>query len=213
MRKIFKKIISVSLFSVITISTLFGCNSGSEEETTPGVNVADMTPEEYYKKLNFKTLKAYEMDLKKRASISVILSKLDDDTQVKKYSDKDIEVLYESVKKQVESAASAYSMSADEYIKAAYGMSAEDFKKEYIETTLKPASKIQMLVYAIFDKEKMTCTEDEKNLKIDDIIKQYSGTSTVTSEQVREAYGDFGIEYSVVEEKVFDFLYEKAVVK
>lgn len=49
MRKIFKKIISVSLFSVITISTLFGCNSGSEEETTPGVNVADMTPEEYYK--------------------------------------------------------------------------------------------------------------------------------------------------------------------
>lgn len=48
MRKNYKKIAALSLSIVLSLSTLFGCNSGNEEETTTGVNVAEMTPEEFY---------------------------------------------------------------------------------------------------------------------------------------------------------------------
>ena len=215
-------LIGVEVGDTVDLNLKFPENYGNEElngaEVVFTVKVNSikkrpLTPEEYYKELNFKTLKAYEMDLKKRAVTSTIISMLDEDTKVNKYSDADLEVLFDGVKKQIESAATSYSMTAEEYIEAAYGMSFDEFKEEYIEATLKPAAKIQMLIYAIFDKEKMTCTEDEKNLKINEIIEQYSTTSQITAEQVKEAYGDYGIEYTVVEEKVFDFLYENAIVK
>ena len=176
-----------------------------------GVVKRAMEIEKFYKDLNYKTVKAYEIDLKKRATVNCILDKIYNDTKVIKYSDKDIEFLYDQEISNMEKQLSAYGygMSAEEYIETYYGMSLKEYKEESL-ASLQASSKQQMVLYYIFDKEKMSFTEDEKNAKINEIVEANEG---VTVETVKQYYGDYYFEYMVISDKVVDFLYENAKIK
>lgn len=164
-----------------------------------------------YKELGHKTVKAYEIDLKKRATVRLIISKLSENAKVTKYSDKDIDFLYDEQISGLEKQLSAYGydMTAEDYIKNYYKMSMDEYKKK-VKESLQSVSKQHMILYYIFDSEKMTCTEDEINAKVNEIVEANEGT---TAQEVKDAYGEYYFEIRVVTEKVSDFLYENAKIK
>ena len=176
-----------------------------------GVKKRAMGIENFYKDLGYKTVKAYEIELEKRATINLMLDKLYKSTKVIKYSDKDIDFLFDQQISSLEKQLSAYGygMTAEEYIENYYGMSFEQYKKEGL-SSLQAASKQQMALYYVFDKEKMSITEDEKNAKLNEIVKANEGA---TAETVKEYYGEYYFEYMVISDKVVDFLYENAKIK
>ncbi len=186
--------------------------NGAEVVFTVTVNSAKrgMEPKEAYKELGFKTLKAYELDLKKRAAAACIIDKLTEDAEIIKYSENDIDLLYSQEYAQIESYYSAYYGMDLESVLTQVGMTEEDFKKNILENSTYPNSKGQMILYYIFDKEGMSVTKDEINAKIKEIVENNEGATTDT---VKEYYGEYYFEYLVVSEKVSNFLYENAKVK
>lgn len=169
-----------------------------------------MELKEAAKKLGFKTLKAYENDLKKRAVVSVIIDKITADAKANKYSDKDVELLYNKEKEQMESYYSAYYGMDFETLLSQYGMTEESYKESSIENSIKPQSKMQMVLYYIFDKEGMSCSADERNAKMNEFVESNEGS---TAADIKEFYGEHYFEYEVVKDKVSKLLYENAKVK
>ena len=100
-------------------------------------------------------------------------------------------------------------MSFDQVL-AQSGMTEDDFKKNMLDNNIYPQSKAQMVVYYIFDKEKMTFTEEEIDAKINDMVNKNEGA---TVEKIEEIYGRHNFEYDVISEKVSEFLYKNAEIK
>jgi len=167
-------------------------------------------PKDTYRDLGFKTLKVYEMDLKKRAVTSMIMDKLAKDAKVIKYSDEDIEFLYNAEKKQAENYYTSYYGMDFASVLAQSGMTEAQYKENSIKNSIKPQSKEQMIFYYIFDKEEMSFTADETNAKINEIVKANEGA---TVEKVKEVYGEHYFEYEVIREKVTELLYKSAKIK
>lgn len=211
-------LIGVEIGSTVDLDLTFPEEYGNEElngaDVVFSVNVNSvkraMELKDAAKKLGFKTLKAYENDLKKRAAIACIIDKVSSDAKVEKYSDKDIDLLYEKEKSQMESYYSAYYGMDFASVLSQYGMTEESFKESTLENSIKPQSKTQMALYYIFDKEGMSCSSDEINAKINEFVKANEGS---TASDVKDFYGEHYFEYVVVSEKVSDFLYENAKVK
>lgn len=211
-------LIGVEVGSTVDLDLTFPEEYGNEElngaDVVFSVNVNSvkrpMELKDAAKKLGFKTLKAYENDLKKRAAVSCIIDKISSDAKVEKYSDKDIDLLYEKEKSQMESYYSAYYGMDFASILSQYGMTEESYKESSLENSIKPQSKTQMVIYYIFDKEGMSCSSDEINAKINEFVKNNEGS---TAADIKEFYGEHYFEYVVVSEKVSDFLYENAKVK
>lgn len=211
-------LIGMEIGSMKDLNLTFPENYGKEElngaDVVFSVNVNSvkraMEPKEAYKKLGFKTLKAYELDLKERACVSCIIDKLAKDAKVKKYSDKDLELLYKAEKKQMESYYSTYYGMDFASVLSNYGMTEETYKESALENSIKPQSKVQMVIYYIFDEEGMEFTSDEVNAKINEIVEANEGA---TIEKVKDVYGEHYFEYEVVREKVSELLYKKAKIK
>lgn len=207
-------LVGVAVGTTVDLNLKFPENYGNEELNgaavvfTVTVNSVKRpkAPEDTYKHLGFKTLKVYEMDLKKRACNALIMDKLADEAKVTKYSDDDIDLLYETEKKQADEYYSSYYGMDFEAMLAQSGMTVAKYKKDYIE----PQSKEQMIFYYIFDKEEMTFTVDEINAKINEVVKDNEGA---TAEKVKEVYGEHFFEYEVIREKVSEFLYKNAKIK
>ncbi|MBE6732728.1 MAG: hypothetical protein E7561_01875 [Ruminococcaceae bacterium] len=211
-------LIGVEVGSTVDLNLKFPENYGNEELNgaavvfTVTVNSVKraMEPKEAYKELGFKTLKAYELDLKNRAASACVINKLTEDAKIIKYSEKDVDLLYNQEHSQMETYYSAYYGMTLESILSQSGMTEEDFKKQVLENSTYPNSKAQMVLYYIFDKEGMSVTKDEINAKIKEIVEKNEGATTDT---VKEYYGEYYFEYLVVSEKVSDFLCENAKVK
>ena len=94
----------------------------------------------------------------------------------------------------------------------AVGQSESDFKDMMIEDQIKPSMEVQMVLYAILDKEGIEFTKDEVDAEIDKVVKSVNNSS-VTAETVKSVYGDYYFEEVVVTEKVIEFIYKNAKLK
>ncbi len=212
------QLIGVEVGKTVDINVTFPENYGKEElNGAPVVFTVTINsikraqePKEYFRNLKFKTLKSYEDDLKKRSAISCIIDSLLEKASVIKYPSDDVDKIYESEYKLMgQYYQNYYGMTMDAVI-SSYGMTEESFKEAMLENSVYPQIKEQMMLYYILDAEKMTCTEQEVENYINEMVEE---NSNLNKETLKSTYGDYYFESLFVKEKVSDFLYEKAVLK
>ena len=212
------QLIGVPVGKTVDINVTFPENYGNEElNGAPVVFTVTINsikrlqdPKEYFRNLGFKTLKSYEDDLKKRAAISCIIDTLLGKVSVIKYPTDDVDVIYAGEYKLMEDYyKNYYGMDMDTVI-SSYGMTKDTFKETMLENSIYPQVKEQMMLYYILDSEKMTCTEQEVENYINEMVEK---NKNLNKETLKKTYGDYYFESLFIKEKVTDFLYEKANVK
>lgn len=100
-------------------------------------------------------------------------------------------------------------VTADEMLYYMYGMTADNIKY-YHQNSLKN----EAIMYAIFDAEKLSYTEEEYNAFLSEIAaNNSSSTTTVTLEQVKENYKTWQLEAMMINDVVMKFVAKAAVLK
>jgi trigger factor len=189
--------------------------AGAKVEFTVKINYTDkkiaQEPKEYYKKLNYKTLEDYLENVKERAIEETIINKALEICKVKKYSEKDMDKLYNYYYNTIENnVKTSYNMTMEQYFEA-IKQTEEEFKTEVIDGEIKPLMDQQMVWYAILDKEGMTVTDEDIDAKIKEILAD-SGDTSATRADVIDQLGEIYLENIVVSEKVFDLLKSNSAI-
>lgn len=214
-------LIGVEIGSTVDLNLTFPENYQSEELAgkavvfTVKVNYAKSTearkPEDYYKEIDFKTLKEYEEDVKDRAIKGHLLETVIDKSTVKDYPEEDVETLKTELTKMLErNLSSYYGMDLNTYISQT-GMTQDSFNKTLLDEQVYPLMGEQMPLYALLDKEKIEVTSDEVAKKIDEMVKDIGGS--VKAEDVKEYYGEYYFENMVVSEKAAEAIKNYANIK
>ncbi len=165
-------------------------------------------PEEYYSKLGFKSVDEYLKDLKKRTIDNYLLDTVVSKSKVKDYPKEDLDFIFETTKQMMEAQIKQYyNVSFEQYLNA-MGLTKENF----IDGEIKPMMNVQMVLYAVLDKEGLNFTQADIDAVINEIIKE-SNDSSLTKEKLLERYGEVYFEERVVTEKVMALLLENAQLK
>jgi trigger factor len=189
--------------------------AGAKVEFTVKINYTDkkiaQEPKEYFEKLNYKTLEDYLENVKERAIEEAIINKALEICKVEKYSEKDMDILYDYYYKTIENnVKTSYNMTMEQYFEA-IKQTEEEFKTEVIDGEIKPLMDQQMVWYAILDKEGMTVTDEDIDAKIKEILAD-SGDTSATRADVIDQLGEIYLENIVVSEKVFDLLKSNSAI-
>lgn len=190
--------------------------AGADVVFTVKVNSAQkkitQKPEQYFSKLGFESVSKYREDAKRRAIENYLIQTVASNCKVKEYPEAEIDIIYDSTKKAMESNLSQqYNMTFDAYLEA-IGQTEAEFKSAITKDQIKPSMEIQIILYAIMDKENIEFTKEEIEKAIDNVVKEVNNSS-VTAETVKEFYGEYYFEEMVITEKVIDFVYENAKLK
>lgn len=167
-----------------------------------------LSPAEFYKVLGFASENKYLEDANKRTAENIIMAKLEETSKIKEYPKKDKDYLFEESKKIIEKNLAGYGYDLKSYLQM-MGQTEEQFKTETIKNQIEPMMKTQMILYSILDEIGQKVTKDDITAQANKIAKEYS----VSAAQVKEAYGEYQLEYKAVSEKVMDYLYKNAKIK
>ena len=167
-----------------------------------------LSPAEFYKDLGFASENKYLEDANKRTAENIIMAKLEETSKIKEYPKKDKDYLFEESKKIIEKNLAGYGYDLKSYLQM-MGQTEEQFKTETIKNQIEPMMKTQMILYSILDEIGQKVTKDDITAQANKIAKEYS----VSAAQVKEAYGEYQLEYKAVSEKVMDYLYKNAKIK
>ena len=168
-------------------------------------------PEDYYKELDFKSVKEYEADVRKRAAETILLDSICESSKIKEYPKEDTETIYNAFKNTIEqNLQSQYGIDLASYL-SSQGQTEEQFKETMVNEQIGTIMDTQMIVYAILDKEGLKLEQKDIDAKVDETL-QKIGNSSVTKEQVLEYYGDYYFEEAVVNDVVMDYLYKNAKI-
>ena len=151
-------------------------------------------------------------DAEKRAVKNILLSQLKANSEIKDYPTEDKEFLLSATKEMfINNYLSSYGMDLETYLGYA-GQTEEEFDNDMLENDIIPLMDEQMLIYSVLDKAKLTVTSEDITAEAEDIAAEIN-QSSVTAEKVKEYYGEYYLEYLVVNEKVLDHMYDNAVIK
>ncbi len=216
-------LIGVEIGSTVDLNLKFPDNysnspdlAGAAVVFTVKVNSAKspLKSEEYYKKLGFSSVEAYNDDVKKRAVKNYLLNAVLSKVTVSDYPKADLDKL---VKTNIELYDNMYKMQYGmdlESLLSASGQTMDSFKKSLTDSYVKPMMKEQMAFYNILDNEGLKVTSAEVNEKIDELFKEYNtAESQMTKEKFVNSVGKYYFETLVVSEKVSDYLYKNAEIK
>lgn len=169
-----------------------------------------LTPEEYYKELNYSSVTEYYENLKKTAIENTLLDMLLDGSKTKDYPKKDKDYLTDACLKTIESnLKNAYGTDLETYLGYA-GQTMDSFKESLEKEQINPMMDSQMVVYAVLDKEKLSVSQKDIEAQVDKAVKQIG--QEVTAKEVKEYYGDFYFETLAVNQKVAEFLVKNAKI-
>ena len=100
-------------------------------------------------------------------------------------------------------------ITADEFFYYIYGMTVDNYKY-YNQNVIKN----EIIMYAIFDAEKLSYTEEEFNALLSEMATSSSTDKTVvTSEDIKEEYTNWQLETLMINKVVMKFLVDTAVIK
>lgn len=214
------KLVGVKIGSTVDLNLTFPDNykeelAGKDVVFTVKVNYVktdeEREPEDFYKELDYETVDDYYKDAKKSAAKNYIVAEIIEKSEIEKYPEADKEFLLEQRIKSLEtSIKNSYNMTLEDYL-SAIGKTEDEIKETLISNYVEPMMQEQMMFYAIFDKEKMTATDKEIEDKTKEIVASYN-SDKITAETIKEYYGEYYFEYSVISEKVIEFLYESAKI-
>lgn len=215
-------LIGVAIGSTVDLNLTFPEDYGNEELNgaavvfTVTVNYVKtdeaLTPEEFYGDMDFDSVEDYKADAEKRAVKNILLSQLKANSEIKDYPTEDKEFLLSATKEMfINNYLSSYGMDLETYLGYA-GQTEEEFDNDMLENDIIPLMDEQMLIYSVLDKAKLTVTSEDITAEAEDIATEIN-QSSVTAEKVKEYYGEYYLEYLVVNEKVLDHMYDNAVIK
>ncbi len=169
-----------------------------------------LKPEEYYKELGYKSVKAYYNEIKKKINSIFVLEELINNSSVNDFPKEDAEIIRAQTQAIIEENLKKYEMDLKSYVNGS-GMTLDQFNSTLLEEQVYPLMKEQMPLYAVLDAEKIKITTEEVEKVIKDSVKEYG--SNVTAEDLKKAYGEYYFENVLVTEKVADVLLEYAKIK
>ena len=192
--------------------------NGALTTFTVKVNYVNEYPEkdnEFAQKLGFYSLQAYNDDLQGRIVKTMALDSIMNsaDFAVKSYPETEkanYDKLFNSYVSYAEQQAQAYSqqygqtVDADVMLQSIYGISKSQLQ-EYYNNALKK----EMIMYAIYDKEKLSYTDEEYEESISELAKS-SGKS---EDDIKKNYDEWTLEANAVTNCVTEFIKDNAIVK
>ena len=168
----------------------------------------------------YKTVKEYKEgtleDLKKQAADydlgsnkSIVFGKVTDDCNVTEYPEKEVEKRVQSMMDNVEKEAQANGADLNTYL-SNYGYDLDTFK-EQVKEGAESYIREKMILSAIALEEGITVSDEEVDEKVDELLK---ARGIADKETLKSTYGyeDADFYFTVLEEKVTNFIYENAVV-
>ena len=192
--------------------------NGALTTFTVKVNYVNEYPEknnEFAKKMGFDSLQAYNDDLQDRVVEAMALDNIMNsaDFAVKSYPEAEkanYDKLFNSYVSYAEQQAQAYSqqygqtIDADVILQSMYGISKSQLQ-EYYNNALKK----EMIMYAIYDKEKLSYTDEEYEAG----IKRLASSTGMSVDDIKKNYDAWTLEANAVTDCVTKFIKDNAIVK
>lgn len=168
-------------------------------------------PKDYYTYLGYSKVEDYEANVEERAIGETLQQTILKASKVKEYPQADLDYIYDKYYEQFENALlNNYQVTVDQYL-TSVGQTADKLKEELITSQVKPVMDMQMVWYAIFDKEGMKITDEDKEQTIKEMIAS-SGDSSITRADILEEYGEYYVEMVLVSNKVFELVKKNAKI-
>ncbi len=213
------KLIGVKIGETVDLNLTFPTNysaelAGKDVVFTVKVNHVTKkrakTPEEYYKDLGCDTVEQYYKEAKERAIKTIIWTKITAEAEVKKYPEAEKKILIERYKKMIDDNLKAQGASLDTYLQY-YSMTEEEFEKQLVTSDIEPSMQSEMITYAIFDAAGMKIEKDALVKKTKEIVASYK-SDKVTEKSLKEQNGEDYFEFMYVQDKVIEYLIDKAKI-
>lgn len=164
------------------------------------------TVEEFKKEIRENMEKSNENSQKSQLRNSV-LAALDEQIEVKKYPDKDVDKEYQAVIDYYTSYAQQYGLELDEFLKNYMNMTEDDFKAKAKEVA-QNAVRQKLACELIAKKKKLEPDDKEYEEKVKEYAER-AGFSDVDA--FRKAYDEDTIKSAIIQETVADYLVDKCV--
>ncbi len=214
-------LIGKEIGSTVDLNLTFPENYGNDELNgqdvvfTVKINYVTTTepkkPEDYCTLLGFSKVEDYEANVEDRAVGESLQQAILNASKVKDYPKEDLDFLYSKYYEQFESTlVNNYQATVEQYL-SSVGQTADQLKEQLITNQVKPIMDMQMVWYAIFDKEELKITDEEKEQTIKEIIAS-GGDSSVTRADIIEEYGEYYIEMLLVSNNVFELVKKNAKI-
>ena len=172
-----------------------------------------LTPEEYYKQLDCETVEEYYDSLKERTITNIVMTKVLAESKVNKYPKAEKKSAIAQGKKAFETNLKQYygESVTIEYYLTANNMTDQQFEEQVITNYAEPMMQEEMVIYAIFDKAGLKYDKDELVKKTKEIVASYK-SDKITEKTLKEQNGESYFEYVYIQEKVTDYLIDKAKI-
>ena len=169
-------------------------------------------PADYYKDLDYKSLKEYEDAVTESAVKNFLLNSIIDSSKTKNYPQKELELLAASYIQMVEeNIKSQYNASLEDYL-TANGQNFEDYYNSMVDEQIKPVMDSQMVIFGIIQNENVSVTKEDVEAKIDELMEQIDDEEVKREDVISYYGGEYYFEYLIGLEKALDIVYSNAVI-
>lgn len=138
-----------------------------------------------------------------------ILKSIESVSEIKSYPEDEVKLRRDIIVQNMKDRAKAANLSYDQVLQNMYGVSASEFS-ENMETFVKNYLEEKMIVVAIADRENISVTKAEKDAKVNSLLEN-GGYKSVDELKEERGYRNEDFYLMVLEDKVFDFLFQHAV--
>lgn len=169
-------------------------------------------PADYYKDLDYKSLKEYEDAVTESAVKNFLLNSIIEASKSNNYPEKELEFLTASYMQMVdESIKAQYNTSIETYL-AANGQDPEEYYNTMVDEQIKPVMDRQMVIFGILQKENVSLTKEDVEAKIDELMEQIDDEDVKREEVISYYGGEYYFEYLIGLEKALDIIHANAVI-
>lgn len=214
-------LIDAKIGSTVNLNLTFPVDYGNEdlagEDVVFTVKINYVTtdekrkPEDFYKELDFKSVDEYYAKVEEVSIKQYLISKVFESSEVKRYPKEDAEFMLQAMYNSNDVYyQNNYGVTIKEYLESS-GQTEEEYKETLNEQQVKPMMEQQMALYFILDNENLEVTKDEVEANIKEAVANVNN-SQVDAEYLKEYFGEYYFENTIVSEKVMDYLYKNAKI-